>query len=191
MCQFILLFSGCRVHSLSGLQKKNCSTEGITIYDTKTQKMHLFELSDLDFRLMFQDFISDLNEEDFVFFKNKCLSTKQNILTYRSKYMSARIKKEIIASKMFHHVDIKKETLSAHMFRKTKAMNIYQESVNSALNNVRNAIGQSENTNAIFHYISIDPVPPKMLFQDIIRKLNEDMFRTDKSNALQIDFNIE
>ena len=68
----------------------------------------------------------------------------EKVLNVRSKNISQVLKRRIINSGSFDHVDPARFILTPHMFRKTKAMLIYKQCMSEILTNVRSGINQSQ-----------------------------------------------
>ena len=76
------------------------------------------------------------------------------------------------------------------MFRKTRAMITFNETVNAGLTKAREAISHTQNTTAIFSYV--DKMPEtNLLFKDLMRELADKIFGEEEVNYFNIDLDIE
>jgi integrase len=150
LIQLMLVTFGCRVHSLAGLKRKHLeflrTGDKIFLPDTKTGTREVEVNQNLQ-RIITSHLDKNSVEEgdDFVF------SSTHQELKRRAAQLCLRINQRIKASKVLKKSD--NYVYSTHMFRKTKARNLYNQLVEDAKETVRKAIGQASNSTAIEHYI--------------------------------------
>jgi len=153
--QRLLSTYGLRVNTIALLKLKNLeflkADEGedrlIHLPDSKV-KNHRVEPIDEDLEELLTQFVDDnLDDEDYIFYR------KGNNIDWRRRAQDIgnRINKRIKESKA-----IKKRAnykYSSHMFRKTKAYNMFHKGVEELKDKVRASIGQSQGSTALNSYI--------------------------------------
>ena len=110
-------------------------------------KLHRVEPIDAELEELMTDFIEKLEDEDYVFYQEG----RKKPWRRRTQDLCARINKRIRESEA-----IKKRPnykYSSHMFRKTRAFNLFHKGVAELKEKARAAIGQSQNSTAIDSYL--------------------------------------
>lgn len=166
LIQKFMIIYGLRVNTCSALKLKdleflsndNPNEENqIHLPDSKTKK---FRVEKIDEELMdlFKEHIEkvqeyeedELDEEDFIFYrKNGCQKKSERV---RAQELCARINKRIKYSKVL--IQKKNYKYSSHMFRKTKAYNMFHKGVSELKDKCRVGIGQQKGSSAIESYIN-------------------------------------
>ena len=120
----------------------------IHLPDSKV-KSHRMEPIDPELEELLTDYVGeDLSDDDYIFYR------EGNTLEWRirTRHLCLRINKRIKESKV-----IKKKPnykYSSHMFRKTKAFNMFNQGVSELKEKVRASIGQSQGSGAVENYIT-------------------------------------
>jgi hypothetical protein len=152
--QKLMIEYGLRVNTVAAIKIKHLSflNEGpLTIFlpDIKVNSTRKEEI-EADFALEIEDYIEQMgnfNEEDYLFCRDIKLDVRK-----RATQIGKLINKKIQNTKV-----IKKNPnfkYSSHMFRKTKAYNIFQEGMKEVKERVRKSIGQAAGSTAVEHYIN-------------------------------------
>jgi integrase len=153
LIQLILCTYGCRIHAISNLQLKHLeflNGEGNNMFlpDTKTG---IFEVEvDKSLQKLLKKFIIKMNITQFNEFVFSAGSSDN--LRVRSISMCMRINKRIKESKVLKKSPNFK--FSSHMFRKTKAFQIYREYLEKGKEAARSAIGHEPGSSSINFYIN-------------------------------------
>lgn len=136
-----------KLQDLEFLKAEDDEEHMIHLPDSKV-KNHRVEPIDEELEELLRDFIgNDLDDEDYVFYRDG----KDKNWRRRAQDLCIRINKRINESKA-----IKKRgnyKYSSHMFRKTKAYNMFHKGVEQLKEQVRASIGQSQGSTAIESYI--------------------------------------
>ena len=160
LIQRLLIVYGLRINTCASLKIKhleykyhqNNIEKRIQLPDSKVKTQRVESIEDDLVRLLdthiFNTIKDNDNGEEYIFFqKGKNLSEKK-----RAYLLSKRINMRINESKILHKVPGYKYT--SHMFRKTKAYNMYQTGVERLKEKVRRSIGQSRGSSAVESYIN-------------------------------------
>lgn len=152
LLQKLLIEYGCRINTAGAIKVSHLeflrSDDTILLPDTKTGER--METITEELRLLLTDHVNSksLTADDYLFTVGG--SQKERLRVHK---LGLRINKRIRRSKVLKKSKNYKYT--SHMFRKTKAFNIFQNAVNAAKNEARNAIGQKKNSTAIEPYINM------------------------------------
>lgn len=166
---YILIFSGCRVHSLSMIKPENYQNGIFEMFDFKTQKSLEFVLSD-NMKQIMDSYHKRNSNNSFLFFSQDLKMNSQVMVTTRGKYLSIKMRKLIKNSKVFEKVNFKKTSIGPHIFRTTKVHQCISKFKDLALNECRKSIGHSENSYAINFYLPKNTEVP--LFTDLIGEID-------------------
>jgi integrase len=154
LVQRLLITYGLRINSVSSLKKKHLiflddsMGKKIFIPDSKVKKERIEDIDDDLANELRKIVRGDSDEEQHIFLRYLDSSPERK----RAQHLCSIINKCIKDSKI-----IKKNPnfqYSSHMFRKTKAYNIFQNGVNELKAQARRALGQTENSQAIESYIN-------------------------------------
>jgi hypothetical protein len=155
--QRLLILYGLRINTIALLKIKDLEfldahpgeDHEIHLPDSKVKNRRLEKIpSDLEKELI--DYLGedDRDPEEYVFYS----SGRDYSFRRRAQYLGLRINNRIKNSKVLVHR--KGYKYSSHMFRKTKAYNMFNSEVNKLKEKVRAAIGQSQGSQAIESYIN-------------------------------------
>jgi hypothetical protein len=154
LIQKLMIRYGLRVNTAAGLKKKHLyflegETNEIMLPDTKVRSIRV-ERVDEDLEIDFRKFLEDteLEDEDYVFYKTEKKQTIRKRALGLCKLINEKIKTSKVLKKNPNY------KYSSHMFRKTKANEVFQEGLKQLKENSRKAIGQKSNSSAIEHYIN-------------------------------------
>jgi integrase len=189
---YILLITGCRNHSLAMLTPDDYEDGVLSYKDYKTDQEHSVKIKSDIVTNLFDIYAGKKDRSDFLFyppyFHRRDNDTRKEmldkmfedseILKKRSKYVSAKIRKQLKESEIFKHVD-KKICLGPHMFRKTKAMNAYKFSESRKLEFSRNEINQKQGSSAIFNYVYGDGSPVD-IYEELLKKIDDSVVNKQK-----------
>ena len=150
LIQFILSVYGCRINSVACLQKKHLlflqNGDKMILPDSKTGSREVNVSKELKEKLSLYVEENEIDDEDdFLFTASSSDSRKRSIQICR------RINLRIKSSKVLKHRDT--HAFSTHMFRKSKAFNMYDRLVEEAKEKVRKEIGHTEKSRSVEHYI--------------------------------------
>ena len=137
-----------KMEDLEFLEAEEEEEHFIHLPDSKTKIRRLEPISEELQDLIKEHIDDDCDREDFVFYTEG----KDKDLRRRAQYLGTRINNRIRDS-----TALKKKgnyQYTSHMFRKTKAYNMFNTAVNELKDKVRSSIGQSQGSNAIEHYIN-------------------------------------
>jgi integrase len=155
LIQRLMLTYGLRVNTIALLKVKHLEfidrgqDEEPTIYlpDSKTKK-HRVEPIEEELVKLLEEWVKDKDGEDFVFYEEGSDKNERR----RAQDICIRINKRIKKSKVIKKKGSYKYT--SHMFRKTRAYNMFQSRMKELKEEVRASIGQSSGSMAIEHYIN-------------------------------------
>lgn len=153
LIQRLLITYGLRINSMSSMKRKhlvflNNNEMKILIPDSKVKKER-YEDIDQDLAKQLSKFVrNDLANEDYVFLRTYNIESAQR----RAQVLCNRINKRIKKSRVLNKNPNFK--YSSHMFRKTKAYNLFQKGLVKLKAKARLSIGQSQNSQAIESYIN-------------------------------------
>ena len=154
LIQKLMITYGLRVNTPAGLKVKDLTflsqeNQEIMLPDTKVNNKRTEEI-DEEFSEEFREFLEgeNLEDEDFVFYQ----LGKREEVRKRASALCTLVNKRIRDSKVIKPNANFKYT--SHMFRKTKANNLFQEGLRDLKEKSRKAIGQAKNSTAIEHYIN-------------------------------------
>jgi integrase len=151
IAQLLMITYGLRINTIGGLKLQNLEflkgTDAIYLPDTKSggrRETVTTELKKMLTKLIKTKKIK--REESFIF------KATSNNVARRTSQIDIRINKRIKQSKV-----LKKKAgyaYSSHMFRKTKAFNAYTKALEEAKSEARKAIGHTEGSSSIVHYLN-------------------------------------
>lgn len=157
LMQKLMLRYGLRVNTVASLRIKHLEfllpggEKMIFLPDSKVKRQREEKISQdlIDPIAEFLDADSNfsLNEEAFVFYPKIFKHNERKRANEFCKIINERIRNSKVLKKN------KNFKYSSHMFRKTKAFNLFQKGVEELKANARIAIGQSQNSTAIDSYI--------------------------------------
>lgn len=153
LIQRLMLTYGLRINTIALLKRKHLTymdsnVDKIFLPDSKV-KRERHEIISEDLQELIDEFAENKKDEEYVFYySGSCFNERK-----RAMDLCIRINKCIRSSKVLKRN--KNYNYSSHMFRKTVAYNLYQDSVNKAKAEARAAIGQSQNSTAIESYIHL------------------------------------
>lgn len=156
LIQRLLASYGLRINTIALLKIKDL--EFLNVAEDDDHMIHLpdskvknrrLEKIDKELEGLLRNFIKgDRNPENFVFYKDGSKKSRKS----RAQDLCMKINKRIKDTKVLKKIDNYKYT--SHMFRKTKAYNMFQEGKERLREQVRSSIGQSQGSSAIEHYIN-------------------------------------
>jgi len=152
---YLLIFSGCRVHSLAMLSYKSYSDGVFKIVDFKTDKSSKFVLTK-NMKAVMDHYLQSNSSSNYLFFSQDLNINSEKLVTIRGKYLSMKIRKIMLKSKVFENIDTKTTTISPHIFRTTKVQQVMGEIKQKTLEKCRKAIGHSPGTQSINYYLPKD-----------------------------------
>ncbi len=178
---YILIFSGCRVHSLAMLRPANWDGENVNLCDYKTKKLIPFKIESTIIKAKLSEFAKAITEDKFIFYNTT--SSAADIKMYiddwlvklRGKYVSQILRNKIQTHWVFNKVSRFKFCLGPHMFRKTKASLQFNDFIFQALEGSRQSINQSSGSGAINHYVS--PKSVRNIFYDKLIERLDSVFK--------------
>jgi len=174
---YILIFSGCRVHSLSMLEPRNYKDGVFEMFDYKTQKRLEFVLSN-NMREIMDSYFRRNFKKPFLFFSQDDLDmSSEDLVTKRGKFLAMKMRKVIKNSKIFEKVDTKNVSLGPHIFRTSKVHQCMSQFKDLALKECRKSIGHSDFSSAINYYLPKNSEVP--LFTDLIEEI-DNLIQTNK-----------
>lgn len=156
LIQKLLILYGLRVNTIALLKIKDLEfllagpgeERLIHLPDSKTKRRRVEKIpSDIedDFKAIIG---METDPEDYVFYK----SGENKDMRRRAQDIGLKINKKIRQSKVIKKIGGYK--YSSHMFRKTKAYNMFHKKLDELKEEVRLSIGQSQGSQAIEHYIN-------------------------------------
>ena len=156
LIQLLLITYGLRINTIALMK-----IEDLEFLDAEEEEEHLIHLPDSKTKNRRMEPVSKILEDlirehigkgyekkNLIFYKE----VKKDDLRRRSQDLGTRINNRIKYSQA-----LKKKgnyQYTSHMFRKTKAFNMFQKGVSELKDKVRSSIGQSQGSNAIEHYIN-------------------------------------
>lgn len=168
---YILIFSGCRVHTLSTIKPEDYENGTFYLFDSKTQKNQEFVLSKTIKQIMTSYFKNNCHKPFLFFSQDLNLSMdSRNLVTLRGGYVCSKIKKIIRNCKVFAKVDTKRFSLGSHIFRTTKVHQCISKFKEMALSECRKSINHSDKSYSIKFYTPKDIEVP--LFMDLIDEID-------------------
>lgn len=155
LIQRLMIIYGLRINTVASIRIKHLEfLKGGNVIHLPDSKVKRRRVEEIDNELvgLFRDHIEDKDideddEEHFIF----SVPHGGNDEKKRAHELCVRINKRINESRVL--VKNPNYKYSTHMFRKTKAFNIYNQGVNRLKEQAREAIGQSSGSYAIEHYI--------------------------------------
>jgi len=166
---YILIFSGCRVHTLSMIKPENYQNGTLEMFDFKTQKSLEFTFSEKMQQIM-DCYFKKNRKNPYLFFSQDLNTSTHEQVNIRGQYLSMKIRNLIKNSKVFEHVNTKRFSISSHMFRTTKVHQCMTKLKEFALSECRKSIGHSQNSYAINFYMPKNSEVP--LFMDLIDEID-------------------
>lgn len=148
--QLLLSIYGCRINTIASLQRKHLTFlnggNKMILPDSKTGPREV-EVPD-EIQDKFTEFLEEREieeEEAFLFSASTTNIRKRSIQICRR--INKRIKESNVLKKTSTHA------FSTHMFRKSKAFNMFKELVEEAKEKVRSEIGQADKSRSVDYYI--------------------------------------
>jgi len=166
---YILIFSGCRVHTLSMIRPENYENGTLEMFDFKTHRSLEFVFTQNMKQIMDCYYKKNCNNP-FLFFSQDLNTSTHEQVTIRGKYLSTKMRRLIKNSKVFEHVNTKRFSIGCHIFRTTKVHQCITKFKEFALSECRKSIGHSQNSYAINFYMPKNPEVP--LFMDLIDEID-------------------
>jgi integrase len=152
---YLLIFSGCRIHSLAMLTPKSYSDGELKMVDYKTGKTTKFELTKVMKNVM-NNYIDKNSNNNFLFFSQDLNINSDDIVSVRGKYLSMRTRRIMLKSNVFRKVNTKEKSIGPHIFRTTKVQQVMSEIKEKVLEQCRKAINHTQGTQSIYHYLPKD-----------------------------------
>lgn len=157
LIQMLLIIYGLRINTIALMKiedlefleaEEEDKEHFIHLPDSKTKNRRLEPITEELENLIKEHIAEDYDQDDFIFLKEG----KKKNMRRRAQDLGTRINNRIKNS-----TALKKKAnyqYTSHMFRKTKAYNIFQKGVNELKDQCRSSIGQSQGSTAIEHYIN-------------------------------------
>ena len=137
-----------KIKDLEFLHAASDEERMIHLPDSKVKNRRLEKIT-LQLETLLTNFIKgDTNQDNYVFYRQG----KHKQRKFRAQDLCMRINRKIRDSKVLKKIDNYKYT--SHMFRKTKAYNMYKHANERLKEQIRSSIGQSQGSMALEHYIN-------------------------------------
>lgn len=157
LIQRFMITYGLRINSIALLKIKHLEflkkkSENIIIPDSKVKRFRTEKIDKVLVNLFIQ-YLNDKqvsfdDEEEYVFYRSAISLTERD----RAHHLCVRINNRIKNSKVLNKKS-KNYKYTSHMFRKTKAFNMFNTEVEQLKERVRASIGQSQGSTALESYI--------------------------------------